>query len=565
MLERLGSLLLVGCCIVVAGCDDEAGGYGGYVYDGPVNSCQSDDDCPEGSCHPDLGRCVVPAPTDGRTYHVKVIPQSELGVPSQVFQVTPDGYGNVPEPLVLQTPKLVQGATLALTSAETTVALKASVIFIDGGNQLPGRAARITVYESSSSVFDGLELLPSTYSIIAIPEGDQAASHAVTYWSGIAVDENGDLRDLLDEKMDLVVPLADVEVRGAIRQGGLEMNGLRVVAVDPATGRIASTEATSDCVDAPDEICGYFLIRLAPGVEEFSLEISRPAEPQHPVFTIPGFEVPEGADIVDLTEDPRLSLDPIGVPVRYHATVEKPVESSSGTILNDPAPGCFVLFESYDVAGGSVTRWVSTNEMGAIEESEGELGVNLYPGDYKVTVIPAEAPSDTLTDYTAFISPEPISISGPSEIGGQVFPLSFRPLFKGSVLAFGERVPQVTLVAQPHLGEADFPRSSTASTGFDGRYSLWLDPGTYRVLAEAPPESGFAWGSTLLEVDDNGSSDLGLPLPFAARLSLAPISDKVEVAGAVVEWYFVDTDGRAYTIARVAADADGVVTALLPP
>lgn len=561
MLNRVGSLLLVGCCIVAAGCGDKVDGYDGYVYDGPVNSCQGDDDCPEGFCHPDLARCVMPAPTDGRTYHVKVIPESDLGVPSQVFQVTPDEGGTVSEPLEVLSPVVISSQSHVLAGTDP---FEGRVIFIDTGNQLPGRAARLTVYESSSSVFD-LELLPSTYSVIAIPEGDQAAGHAVTYWSGIVVDETGFLRNLFDEMIDLVVPPAEVEVLGAISQGGLEMNGLTVVAVDPLTDRIASTEATTECVDTPDEICGWFSIRLAPDIEEFTLEISRPAEPQHPVFSIAGFQVPGGAETVDLTDAPLLFLDPLGVPVRYHASVEKPVESSSGTILNDPAPGCFVLFESDDVAGGSVTRWVSTNEMGAIEESEGELGVNLYPGDYKVTVIPAEAPSDALTDYTAFISPDPITISGPSEIGGQVFPLNFRPLFKGKVLAFGEKVPQVTLVAQPHLGEADFPRSSTASTGFDGRYSLWLDPGTYRVLAEAPPESGFAWGTTLLEVDGNGSSDLGLPLPFAARLSLAPVNDKVEVAGAVVEWYFVDTDGRAYAIARVAADAEGVVTALLPP
>jgi hypothetical protein len=494
-----------------------------------------------------------------------VIPESDLGVSSQVFEVVPDSNGVVTEQLELVTPVLVQGHTWAGTEGEGQVDLEASVIFTDVGNRLPGRAARIHVYESSSSVFDGLELLPSTYNIIAVPEGAQAETHAVTFWGGVVIDGVGVLHNVFGDEIDLLVPRAEVEVVGEVYQGGLEMNGLRVAAIDPVTGRIVSTETATECVDAPDETCGRFSVRLAPGVEEFSLEISRPSEPQHPVFTLTGFTVPEAAETIDLTGDPQLSLAPLGVPVRYHATVEKPVETSEGVILYDPAPGCFVLFESEDVGGGSVTRWVGTNEAGAIEESEGQPGVNLYPGEYDVTVIPAEAPAESLTDYTAFISPVPISISGPSEIGGQVFPLSFRPLFKGSVLAYGEEVPVVTLVAQPHLGEADFPRSSTASTGFDGLFSLWLDPGTYRVVAEAPPESGFAWGTTLLEVDGNGSTDLGLPLPFVAHLSLtATAGSDLEVGGAVVEWYFTDVDGRAYAISRVAADAEGLVSALLP-
>jgi hypothetical protein len=554
-------------CILAVACSDKVDKYEGYVYDGPVNSCQGDDDCQTGTCHPELSLCVVSPPDDGRSYFVKVVPESEQGVPSQVFEVTPDQNGTVLEPLELHIAVMVQGVTLAETDG-APVDLEADVFFTDVGNRLPGRAARIESYESSTSVFDGLELLPSTYNVIVLPVGDQAETHPAAYWNGVLIDEVGVLHSLFGEPIELVVPRADVEVSGQVTQGGLPMNGLRVVAIEPVTGRIVSTEASTECVESsPGEVCGWFSIGLTPGIEEFSLEISRPVEPQHPEFTLTGFAVPDGAETVDLTGDPRLSLAPLGVPVRYYATVEKPVESSAGGILYDPAPGCFVLFESDDVAGGGVTRWVGTNEMGSIEEAEGFLGVDLYPGDYNVTVIPAEAPSDALTDYTAFISPVPISISGSAEIGGQVFPLNFRPLFKGSVLAAGEEVPVVTLVAQPHQGEADFPRSSTASTGFDGEFSLWLDPGTYRVVAEAPPESGFAWGTTVLEVDGNGSTDLGLPLPFVAGLSLTTASENsgLEVGGAVVEWYFTDVDGRAYSIARVAADAEGVVTALLPP
>jgi hypothetical protein len=562
---RIASLFVVALWLCSA-CQEKVKEYEGYIYDGPVNSCSDDGDCPEGSCDPDINRCVLTPPTDGRTYQVRVIPQSNVGtesgtgVPSQVFEVALDNHGNATLPLEVQ-------STVTINPLVKTLAgegpLQGRVILIDVGNRLPGRAARIVVYEASGSAFD-FNILPSTYDIIVIPEGDQADSFPVTYLTGVYFDEQGWLRNFFGEKIDLIVPEAGTEVRGVVRQGGLEMNGLTVVAVDPVTGRIKSTEAVTACTEGPDDTCGWFSIKLAEGVEEFSVEVSRPAEPHHPVFTLEGFTKPELDVAVDLTGDPRLDLDALGVPVSYIAEVEKKVQLLSGVFVDDPAPGCFVLFQSDDVAGGSVSRWVSTNESGAIEESEGVLGVNLYPGDYNVTVIPPEAPAEAEVDYTAFISPEPISISGSEVIGGQVFTLPFRPLFKGSVLAWGEQVPQATLIAQPHLGEADFPRSSSASTGFDGLFSLWLDPGTYRVVAEAPPESGFAWGTRLLEVEGNGSTDLGLPLPYLARATVTPANDQVEVGGAVVEWYFTDTDGRAYAIGRVAADADGNVTALLP-
>jgi hypothetical protein len=546
-------------CLALCGCGEKVEEYDGYVYDGPVNSCNDDSDCPEGACHLELSRCVLPVPDDGRTYHVKVVPQSDIGVQSQVFEVSVGSNGFVAEPLEILDAVTVNPQIQTLAG---DVALQGRVIFIDVGNQLPGRPPRLTVYESSGSAFD-FQLLPSTYNIIAIPEGVQSTSFPVTYYSGIVLDEIGFLRppEDLASVFHLIVPPAETEVFGVVRQGDLEMNGLTVVAVDPATGRIASTEDATACVEQPETSCGFFSIRLAAGVESFALEISRPAEPHHPVFTVGPFTVPDAVETLDLTGNPLLSLDPLGVPVRYHAGVEKPVQTAEGEI-HDPAPGCFVLFESDDVAGGSVSRWVGTNESGAIEESEGVLGVNLYPGEYMVTVIPAEVSSEALVDYTAFISPGPITISGPS--GGQVFTLQYRPLYKGNVVAWGEAVPQVTLVAQPHLGEADFPRSSSASTGLDGHYSLWLDPGTYRVVAEAPPESGFAWGASLFDVEGNGSFDLGLPLPFVAQATVFTDIEGIEVGGAVVEWYFTDTDGRAYTIARVASDADGVVTALLP-
>jgi hypothetical protein len=93
---------------------------------------------------------------------------------------------------------------------------------------------------------------------------------------------------------------------------------------------------------------------------------------------------------------------------------------------------------------------------------------------------------------------------------------------------------------------------------------MWLDRATYQINAEAPPESGYAWGATLLEVTGNEKLDVELPIPYVARAALASGSQQIEVAGAVVEWYR-EVGGRAYAVGRVVADEEGQVTALLPP
>lgn len=557
--------LLVGALIGAVACAEIVEDPNDWAYDGPVNSCKGDADCSTGSCDDQLGRCVLPAPGGEPVFYLRVIPDPVSAVPSQVFTVELGSDGWVGEPLRIQQPVAVVGYTLARHADDTFAALDARVIFTDVGNRLPGRPARITVYEAAGgSVFD-LDLLPSVYDLMAIPGGDQAEDFPVYYLDGVTLDGAGKLTDSVGAPVDLVVPEAEQSVAGIVRQGGLQMNGLTVKAIDPESERVVSTTAVTDCVPGDgEEQCGWFRIKLAPGTETFTISITRPSEPHHPAVLATGFSIaPEVAEL-DLTDDDRLSLAPLGVPVRYQARVERPVESATGDVLSDPAPGCFVLFESGAVAGGQVRRWVTTNESGALEEAEGVLGVSLYPGEYTVTVIPAEALSGSLSDYQAFVSAEPITISGSSDIGGQVFTLGWRPLIKGDVVVGADPVPQATLTAEPHVAAPPHARSSTGNTGRDGDFAMWLDPAPYYLNAEAPSESGYAWGAKLLDVTGNAELDVALPIPFVARATLAGASQQIEVAGAVVEWYRV-TDGRAYAVGRVQADTAGEVTALLPP
>jgi hypothetical protein len=533
----------------------------GWRYDGPVNECESDADCPAGACAVDLGRCAVSPPAGGETLYVEVFPPGEAEVPSQVFEVALGADGVVEAPLEVRRPVVVQGETRA---GEEN--LEALVVFTDRGDRLPGKSARRTVYDSSEGVFN-LELLPGLYDLLALPEGEQAEQYPPYYLDDVELTVQGELRRDAGPPLGLVVPEPETEVSGAIRIGGVPVNGLSVQAGSPDGARRLSTPATTACRGEESErVCGAFTIELASGAEQFSLLVSRQGQPHHPQITIDGFVVEEPGEALDLSGDPRLSLDPLGPPLRYHATVERPIMADDGQLLQDPAPRCFVRFSSGSVAGGRVERWVETNEAGALEQSDGVLGVMLYPGEYEVIAIPAEALSDSLTDYTPFVSGDPVVISGSGEIGGQVFPLSWRPLYKGWVLADGREVPSTSLVAEP-LTDSATVRSNAAGTGFDGEYAIWLDPGEYQLTAEAPPESGYAWATTELEVEGNGSLDLELPLPYIASARVVASGDQVdpiELGGSLVVWYRV-VDGVARAIARGAAGEDGELVALLPP
>ncbi|MDD5308226.1 MAG: hypothetical protein PHU25_12965 [Deltaproteobacteria bacterium] len=525
-------------------------------YGGPVNSCGADGDCAEGSCDTSMGVCTV-AGAGGRSYIVKVIPDPAQSVPSQVFEVVLDAAGKADAPLVVNRPLTVIGRALA--GGSEGEALNARVIFTESGLVLPGRPPRITVYEAEGRSRDyRVDLLPGLYRITVIPGGTQASRYPVFYLDDVEVAPT-------HRRVDLVLPAFEglVAVEGRVRRGGWPVDGLTIEAIDGQTSRVVSTASVTGCEGGSQNgPCGSFSMRLAPDVSAFSLRISRPDEPSYPTTVVSGFEVEPGASAVDLTDDAALSLAALGAPLRYRARVEKPVELSSGGTSFDPAPSCLVVFESDDVARGKVTRSVTTNESGDLETVSGVLGIDLYPAEYRVTVIPPEAPSGATADYAILSYPDPITISGSSPIGGQVFSLPLRPVLAGSVTAGGSPMPLSTLAAEPH-GSADAPmRSSTSTTADDGTYFLPVDMGLYSMVAEAPPQSGFAWGRTLTTVTGSGELDVALPIPFVARARLH--SEAVDVGGAVVEWY-EERDGAAYAVARVTADGSGNVTALLPP
>jgi hypothetical protein len=538
-----------------------------WSYDGPVNSCKGG--CAEGSCDPGLSVCAVDPPAD-RVLIARVVPASSTGVPPQAFAI--DAGAGAPA-LVIAAPVAVTAKTLA-GEDDDIVSLRGRVIFSDVGNRLPGRPARVTVYEAYNTAALDLALVPGLYDILVIPGGAQATSFPIYYLDGVTIGTDGALSDSDGGMLDIVVPPAAATVTGRIMQASAPVNGLEVVALDSETGRTVSTSDTTACVTGGGDqtVCGHFSIELAKSAvaaaATFSLRVSRASEANHPVFTAEGFTAPAEGETLDLSGDARLAFGPLGVPIRTRVRVLKPVTSAAGALEYDPAPSCFVALRSADVAGGSVETWVLTDESGEIEDAPGIVGINLYPGDYGVTVIPSHAAIGAFADYEAYTAPGPLTVSEGSADEELVVRLASRPVAVGSVTAGGSAVPTSAVFAEPGVGAATTARPNSGIAGGSGRFHLWLDEAPYVVAAEAPEESRYAWDLTAVTVSGaQAEVDLELPVPFVLRGTVATSAaqlDPIDLTGAVVEWYR-EVDGRAYAVGRTAVGADGAFAALLSP
>jgi hypothetical protein len=199
------------------------------------------------------------------------------------------------------------------------------------------------------------------------------------------------------------------------------------------------------------------------------------------------------------------------------------------------------------------------------------------PGLYDVTVIPPAPSNDSLDDYAVLGPAEPLDVTGTMD--EQVFTLERRPMITGRVMGEGVALRRGTVLAEPEKDTSSDSRSNTASIGSDGTFSIWLDNDSYRLTAEAPQESGYAFGVTRVPVAEVCSGereepcalDLNLAIPFVARamLVLKQSTDEsgVGLAGATVEWYEIEEaeETTLHLVGRSVSDEEGRVIGLLPP
>ncbi len=575
---RLLSTILVGAVLAAlfcAGCGDDPPD-DSAKYRGPKNTCQSNNGCPPGTvCDSDILRCVVRDVADGRTYMLKVIPPSAPAIPAQFFEVVLDANGDVTKEIEILKPVTI---TLSIPCEDggTKCEDDPRIIINDLGASIPGQQNQPFVYKATGGLrIFSVSLLPGIkrYQIKIIPEGAEADDYPPRYYDDVTVTTYSRMENERGQTLkSLSLVKATRTVRGSIKRGSQAVDGVTVVALDSKRGRSISTVGITGC-SAPSEpgsICGEFAIGLPPGDDVFSLRISRPREPWYPAVITENYTFDAGvADPPEIDPDKLdIRLDPLDTPVKYFAHVEKTAsasnaESNADAGVSERAPGCIAIFESEDVAGGGrVALRTFTDQSGALVNADGEAGVLLFPASYRVTIFPPSPFPSATHDHQVLHWDSPLDISGAPIIKGQVFTLSSRPRVHGLITAAGIGVPSAGLSANTLPGAAPHLRTSHSTSDHNGAFSIWTDRGTYRLTAEAPSESGFAWGSA--EFNSNGITrhDVELPFPFVARARLS--AENLSLDDTTIEWYEKKQD-RYYLVGRSTTSSKGNSTALLPP
>jgi hypothetical protein len=559
---------------IFIGCSGESESDGYSIFKGPINKCKKDKECASGSyCDTASHRCVVPTPEVEREYHVKVTsPKTEANLTAQVYVPQNSEY--------IQKIPLPESERLSINvvgvDAVSELNIKAEIILADTGDKLPGYLPQIFVFNDYGQGANG-EKVPARlklvtdlkrYSMTIVPKSEHTGGAYIEifpqrYFDEVIFTSFGFIYQG-EYHTEIEVPSAATMVKGQIKRGNQPVNNLYVIAIDPETGVPLSTGALTV---TQDSINGNFTLRLAPDANVFSLKVSMPEQRWYPTNVIPGFSISDTDTDSDYTHTIDVPpLEPIPVPVRYHAKVEKEVrleDSLDGGVVRDGFPDCQIIFESSNIAGGTATQVATTNEEGYIVDQDSFPGIEIYPGEYQITVIPPNPLPLSLSDYE--ILREVRDIRAPSE--GQVMTVDFRPLVKIRVTAEGRAMPWCSVSAEPL--EADpYWRPQKGVTNKNGELEIWLDRGNYRITAMPVPKTGYAWTSQSIEITGDTELELPLALPFITYVEIvgedAGLGNEEGVQGTTVEWYQVEGD-RAFPVGRSEAAADGMVEALLAP
>jgi hypothetical protein len=506
-----------------------------------------------------------------------------MDVPPQVFDITLDENGNTSAPLEVYATS--DPVYQDVRTGDLGERIRARVLFTESiASDTTSLTRAYGVSAVETSLFFITDLLPgfARYRVKVIPEGDEAEDYPARYYDDVEVTNSGGLLDSEGLKLgSLEVDRAYVYVTGTVERGDQPVDNVTVEARDPRSGRILSTRSVTGCGGVT--VCGQFTIGLAPEVTSFSLDIYRPSEPWYPAVTVPDISIEtvlqqQGTgSVIDLG---TITLaEPLGALTRYRARVEAPVILNDGSAVMDGVADCRVIFESDDVAGGHAVRYGKTDQHGDLVNVSGNPGVDLFPGSYVVTVIPPVPFNNSVDDYGVFRLEDFLEVTDDMDGEPQVFTLEQRPMITGRVLGDGEQLFFGAVRAEPVSEAFSYARSNTASIGPGGTFTIGLDNDATWLIAEAPPQSGYAFGVVWLnpeEVCDTGDDaqcvvDIPLSVPFVSTATIIFKESTATVGyglgGATVEWYEVDeTDHNAFhLVGRFTSDEEGRVTATLPP
>ena len=310
-------------------------------------------------------------------------------------------------------------------------------------------------------------------------------------------------------------------IQGEVRLNDLPLRDIRVVALDPATGRQISNDSYTDET-------GTFAVRLWPTRAAQPVELAfDSADPARPLFT---HRVPVTTPANGFAAPIRVDLPDSGPSVRTTVRV--------GQVQGDTR----VALASVDV---QLRRSIATGEhrVRGRTNANGEFSALVFPGDYVIDLAPSVVTALRLSRLKQPLGAQVTELTARprTAISGAVVDADARPVADARIEAtlLEAHYADETL-ARPN--EAIPHRNFETQTDAAGRFLLTLDPGRHRLLINPPAASGLPPFIKLLDFQgEQPRTEVAIALPPAA----------------VVSGTLVDSDGAAVTSAFVEVWVEG--------
>ncbi|MBN2672374.1 MAG: hypothetical protein JXX29_11885 [Deltaproteobacteria bacterium] len=560
------ALCCIWCCIWLFGCDSLSAPAPDETYDGPVNKCITNSNCPEGTCNKSLSICTVEKIGNDILF-AKVILDS-VALPAQIFSVPLESTSAL---------QLHAQAPVPVTDISTMV--DADVLFAEISNTLPNKDPDVFVYKTVYADNE-FTLLPGEYNVSLYPVGTASFEHPVYHMGQVEIQADG---TVLQSNIPILISFPYTNSDGYDRVSGQvlyentsgdnsEIDNLYIQAFAPDTGQILSRGRELTCIPGPvgtgTTVCSSYLIPIIPGTTDIGLRLYKPNEPFYPVY----IKYVEPTNVTDQSfEIPRLDTPVL---------VQGEIVSNSFTSGASPVPRCRLLFERLNDDNRALSYWVNTNDRGVVERIPGADGVYLYPGEYRITAYPIQDGSSggerySVTEMESILrvsnTAEDIDEESDVQVNQFSLVLDERLEITGDLIFIDELVPNATIMASNIETQHPYILSQKTVSNADGLFNFWLDKAIYYVIVQAPEESRYAVGTGIWNVRQSKTLSftgrVQTPFLIAGTLDVDGIeqdSQSIDLGSVSIEWY-KQFGQNAYLVARSAVESDGSFNALLPP
>jgi hypothetical protein len=208
---------------------------------------------------------------------------------------------------------------------------------------------------------------------------------------------------------------------------------------------------------------------------------------------------------------------------------------------------------------------VRTHASAATAGGPSSYSVALPPGQYQLTVIPADA-AHAITVQPAFLVPVQAAPLVQAVPAGLLRTVEGKAALADGRNLAGAVVDVVPTACAEATGTSCMPRGARTTTAADGSFTLSLDPGTYALAVEPAQGSRFPWATQTLLV---GPTDvlvpvIKVPAPAYGGLTLHDPADN-PVVDAIIRVLELPKTGPAVEVGRAITDATGHYDMYLAP